>query len=340
MSQPKYAAVAQKLRSDIHSGKYENGQKLPSENELVARTGYSRQTIRQAMALLESEGLTERIRGSGTYVKSAGSRRPRTNNIAVVTTYIGEYIFPAILHGISAALSEKGYTPLLFATQNRVDTEREVLKSLMNKPIDGIIVEGTKTAMPNPNIDLYEEISRQGIPVVFVNGYYAELKNPMYVVMNDREGGRLACEALLAEGHQHIAGFFKSDDIQGHRRYAGYAEALVRAGLSVEDDHVLWYTTENRDLLIKSSAPATLRGCTAAVCYNDETAILAVDACQGMEADWVSFDQSAYARMPGSPFRSLGNPKEALGRLAAQKMLHLLEGREEHPSVLPWSPMA
>ena len=339
MSEPKYLSVAHKLRAGIQNGTYESGQKLPSENELVAQTGYSRQTIRQAMALLESEGLTERIRGSGTYVKNARMRRPRTNNIAVVTTYIGEYIFPAILHGISTALAEKGYTPLLSATQNRVDTEREVLKSLMNKPIDGIIVEGTKTAMPNPNIDLYEEIAHQGIPVVFVNGYYAELKNPMYVVMNDREGGRLACEALLKEGHRHIAGFFKSDDIQGHRRYAGYAEALVKAGLSVEDDHVLWYTTENRDLLLKSSALDTLKGCTAAVCYNDETAMLAIASCSEMKADWVSFDQSAYALMPGAPLRSLGNPKAALGRLAAEKLLHMLEGTEEQPAVLPWSPM-
>ena len=74
-----------------------------------------------------------------------------------------EYIFPAILHGISSVLSQNGYTPLLSATQNRVDIEREVLKSLMNKPIDGIIVEGTKTAIPNPNIDLYEEIEKQGL---------------------------------------------------------------------------------------------------------------------------------------------------------------------------------
>ena len=143
MNEPKYAAVAQKLREGIRTGQYPRGHKLPSENELASQTGFSRQTIRQAMALLENEGLTERIRGSGTYVKKAFSYREQTHNIAVVTTYIGEYIFPAILHGISSVLSQNGYTPLLSATQNRVDTEREVLKSLMNKPIDGIIVEGT-----------------------------------------------------------------------------------------------------------------------------------------------------------------------------------------------------
>ena len=340
MNEPKYITIVRQLRSGIQQGLYESGKKLPSENELAEQTGYSRQTIRQAMSILESEGLTERIRGSGTYVKSARPRRARTNNIAVVTTYIGEYIFPAILQGISGALSEKGYTPLLSATQNRVDIEREVLKSLMQKPIDGIIVEGTKTALPNPNIELYEEIEKQGIPVVFINGYYADLKQPIYVVMNDREGGRLACEALLKEGHRHIAGFFKIDDIQGHRRYAGYAEALVKAGLGVEDDHVLWYTTESRDLLIHNSAAEVLRGCSAAVCYNDETALLAIQACKEEDVSWVSFDQSIYARMPEAPLRSLGNPKEVLGRLAAEKLICLLNGGKETSVVLPWSPMA
>ncbi len=337
MNEPKYLSVATRLRKAIADGQYPAGQKLPSENELVRITGYSRQTIRQAMALLETEGLTERIRGSGTYVRGFQPSRPKTYNVAVVTTYIGEYIFPSILQGISAKLAEHGYTPLLSATQNRVDTERRVLLELMEKPIDGIIVEGTKTAMPNPNIGLYEAIEQRNIPVVFVNGFYPDLHHPVYVVMNDRKGGRMACETLLNKGHKHIAGFFKSDDIQGHRRYAGYAQALVDAGLTVEDDHVLWYTTENRDLLMQSSARSVMMGCTAAVCYNDETAMQAIRACQGMQADWMSFDQSAFALLPGAPFRSLGNPKETVGRLAAEKLLHMMTGGSETSAILDWS---
>ena len=43
MNEPKYLSVARRLRTGIQNGTYENGQKLPSENELVAQTGYSRQ---------------------------------------------------------------------------------------------------------------------------------------------------------------------------------------------------------------------------------------------------------------------------------------------------------
>ena len=336
MSDYKYLEICEQLRTAIYNGVYATGKKLPSENQLANKTGFSRQTIRQAMAILEQEGLTDRVQGSGTFVRSQTARRPKTYNIAVVTTYINEYIFPAILQGILDVLSDHGYTPLLSATQNRVDLERNCLLELMNKPIDGILVEGTKTALPNPNLDLYEKISHQGIPVVFINGFYPGLKRPIYVVTRDRQGGMLACQRLLEKGHKHIAGFFKSDDIQGHRRYEGYAEALVKAGQKVEDSHVLWYTTETRDLLIQNCAADVLDGCTAAVCYNDQIAVRAIQACPDRSIEWVSFDNSIQSRQPGSSFFSLGNPKEKLGKMAAEKLLNLLDGKSESPTVLDW----
>ena len=210
MSGHKYEELARQLRQGIQDGTYQTGQRLPSENELTQTTGYSRQTVRQAMALLENEGLTDRVRGSGTYVRSQVPSRRRTHNIAVVTTYIGEYIFPDILRGIDGVLSGNGYTQLLSATGNRVDRERQILEDLRQKPIDGLIVEGTKTALPNPNIDLYAYFDEQRIPVVFINGFYPDLTSPVYVVADDRAGGRLACQRLLKQGHRHIAGVFKN----------------------------------------------------------------------------------------------------------------------------------
>ena len=342
MGEHKYAELAQKLRGDILAGVYAGGQKLPSENELAEQTGYSRSTVRQAVSLLEQEGLANRVRGSGTYVRSAIPNREPTRNIAVVTTYIGEYIFPIFLHGIDHVLSKNGYTSMLGATRNRVDNERRILSDLLEKPIDGMIVEGTKTAFPNPNIDLYERFSERGIPVVFINGYYPDLKSPVFVVADDRAGGRMACSALLQKGHQKIAGIFKSDDIQGHRRYQGYAEALRSAGLAVADDHVIWYDTENRGNILEARAAPALRGCTAAVCYNDETALLTLEILEKsgdparQKVDFVSFDHSTFARLSATPFLSLSISQENMGRLAAKKLLKLLEFQKEPPSVLQW----
>ncbi len=331
-----YLEICSRLRSDIMTGLYSCGQKLPSENQLAAKTGYSRQTVRQAIAILEREGLVERIQGSGTYVRSQTAVRPKSHTVGVITTYISEHIFPAILQGIDTAFSEHGYMPLVFATRNSVKKERSILSELKRTAIDGLLVEGTKTALPNPNLDLYDAIARQGIPIVYMNGYYQGLKNPIYVVTDDREGGRIACRRLIERGHTRIAGFFKSDDIQGLRRYEGYTEALVAAGLHVDDSHVLWYTTETRDLILSNCVSKTLDGCTGAICYNDEIAVRAIQACPDRAVEWVSFDKSAYADMPGSRYFSLGHPKKKLGRLAAEKLLNLLNGRAETPTVLGW----
>ena len=342
MSEHKYKDLLDQLKIDIQNGVYARGQKLPSENELADSTGYSRQTVRHAIGILENEGFLSRVRGSGTFVRNPEPQRVTSRNIAVVTTYIGEYIFPAILHGIEEVLSENGYTTMLSATHNRVDNERRILLDFMQKPIDGMIVEGTKTALPNPNIDLYAHLKEVSIPVVFINGYYPELKKPIYVVADDRAGGQAVCEELLKKGHRRIAGIFKSDDIQGHRRYAGFADALRGAGIQLNDDHVLWYTTENRDDLMSVFAMRTLQDCTAVVCYNDELALQLINILQEggvavpKDIEIVSFDNSTLAQLSAVKFLSMTNPKEQLGQLAAKKLLNILKQNEETPTVLPW----
>lgn len=118
---PKYSILADELRSQIERGVYADGDRLPSENEMAGQYGLSRQTVRQALDLLEAEGVLSRRRGSGTYVEQVQPKAPATHSIGVVTSYIGDYIFPDIIRGIEAKLAENGYRTLLFSTQNRVE---------------------------------------------------------------------------------------------------------------------------------------------------------------------------------------------------------------------------
>lgn len=55
--------LANNLRDEIIRGKLETGTNLPGEVELIEKTGYSRATVREAMRLLESEGLIVTRRG-------------------------------------------------------------------------------------------------------------------------------------------------------------------------------------------------------------------------------------------------------------------------------------
>lgn len=64
----KYQKLYNWCRTRITSGAIKNQDKLPSENILQRKFGYSRQTVRMALGQLEADGLIIRVRGSGTYV--------------------------------------------------------------------------------------------------------------------------------------------------------------------------------------------------------------------------------------------------------------------------------
>lgn len=67
---PLYLQIKDSLEEQIRTQVYPKGSKLPSEKELCNEFGVSRITIRQALDLLESMGLTSSVHGKGTFVKA------------------------------------------------------------------------------------------------------------------------------------------------------------------------------------------------------------------------------------------------------------------------------
>jgi GntR family transcriptional regulator len=65
---PLYIQIAHILRKSIDDGQYKQGEKLPSENELVQRFGISRITATAALDELVKARLAYRERGRGTFV--------------------------------------------------------------------------------------------------------------------------------------------------------------------------------------------------------------------------------------------------------------------------------
>jgi GntR family transcriptional regulator len=65
---PLYTQLAGVFRRRIESGTWPLGGQIPTLEQLIAESGASRVTVRQALTLLEQNGLLERYRGRGTFV--------------------------------------------------------------------------------------------------------------------------------------------------------------------------------------------------------------------------------------------------------------------------------
>lgn len=344
----KYQQLADILRRELHIAAPRDG-KLLTEAELSRKYHMSRQTVRHALRLLEEEGLIQRRQGSGSFLTESGGLTEK-RQLAVITTYSDDYIFPKILHDIQSVLNGAGYEVQTFVTENQVSREREILSGLLRQGIGGILAEGSKSALPTPNADLYEKLREAGVPIVFLHSTYSNLPQFPCVSDDNVSGGKMLARYLLEKGHRRIAGVFKLDDVQGPQRYLGMVTALQEAGFSVPDEAVFWYDTASRGLMLDSSANNPLQehllkwleGYSAVICYNDETAHALISGLVRAgkrvpeEIAVVSFDNSYYSQIGPVSITSLGHRSNRTGIAAAQALLAALNGEEPRSAVLDW----
>lgn len=335
----KYQELIDYVYNLIDDGTLKSGDRLFSENELSAMFHISRQTVRRAIGELEENGVVKRIRGSGTYIgDNRQENLKKRNRIAVVTTYVDSYIFPKTIQGIEKVLSEHGYFVQIAFTNNTLEREKSVLEDMISQDdVAGVIVEGTKSGLPNPNLFLYRKLMKRRIPILFFNTFYPELDVP-HVSLNDVEAGSKAVQFLIEKGHKDIGAILKLDDGQGRLRYLGYLNAMEAAGIPVKDSRMIWIDTEeSRQLsLCMDRILSRLEGCSAVLCYNDQVAFQLIHLLRERkiaipeQLAVISIDDSDLARHSEVPITSLPHPKEKLGETAANHLLEMLNGRYEN----------
>lgn len=337
---PKYMHIVDWTIKQIINGAYKANEKFLSESEIGEKFNCSRQTVRRALEILEQRGLITRIQGSGTYISSANNlngqqkehnkRKPMT--VGLISTFIDNYIFPSIIRGIESVFSSQGIALQLASTNNLVSGEKKALHLMMDRNLDGLIVEPTRSALPCVNIDLYQKITQMRIPLIFIDSFYPELSIP-YVALDDVKAGYIATEHLIKMGHRNISSIFPHSNRQAHLRYLGYVKALTDYGIQMRDERVCWHSKEDmQQVLYGSPLLESLSQSTAVLCYNDVTAMMLMDFLRKNgrkvpdDLSVVGVDNSELAKY--SSLTSVVHPAEDLGETAAKLLLSMIDGSE------------
>ena len=118
-------------------------------------------------------------------------------------------------------------------------------------------------------------------------------------------------------------------------------DAIVRMGASVRDNNVIWFSTETKELLLRSIGDFLMgidRSCTAVVCYNDQitATVLRFFETNGDYAvrAVASFDRALPIDSNILSFVSYPHPKEKMGRVAAEKLFRMIAGCREESRTL------
>jgi GntR family transcriptional regulator len=145
-------SVYEELASRIAQGRFTAGDRLPSEHDLAAEVGVSRATLRDALRMLEDDGLIRRIQGSGTFV----TQRLRVPNSLDVNFGVTDAIRAAGMRaGISGGRQWTEPAGVSEAERLNIDPAEDVL-----------VVERIRTADDKPVV-----LSRDVLPHRVVDGH-------------------------------------------------------------------------------------------------------------------------------------------------------------------------
>ena len=339
----KYYTLMEELKQAIMSGSIKPGEKLPSENELSDRYHISRHTVRKALSILINEGYIEAEHGRGTFCSQRMGHMKNSRNVAVVTTYISDYIFPRLIQGMDKVLTENGYSIILKNTANSRTKEERVLEDILTKDIEGLIIEPSKSQIYCKHTNLYAMLDQYEIPYVFIQGVYSQMIDKPHILMDDCKGGYMVTKHLIDAGHRKILGIFKADDFQGKERHKGYIKALQEAGIAYDPDMVVWFHTEDRktkpammmELFLEQKVEMD-----AVVCYNDQIAIEVIRCLQrnGLrvpeDISVTGYDNSVIAEGTVG-LTTITHPQEKLGEMAAELLLEKIRKVPEEKSRIP-----
>lgn len=337
----KYEYVAQVLREELSGGTYA---RIPSEAALGERFHCSRQTIRRALGILVAEGVIWRRQGSGSFLSPQGAGTEMV--IAVLTPSPESYLFPRQLHDMKQVLTQRGFTLEVFPTQDSILREREILTALGSSAVRGLLVQGVRTGLPNPNLPLYRALQARDIPTVFLGFGYPELTDTPAICDDSRGGGQMLARHLLRRGCKKIGGIFPFDDRAGQERYRGVLWTLEGG----DDRNFCWYGTGDRQRLLEGDGAllrffleGPLSQCDGLICHNDEIAYHIIKLLLSMgkkvpeDVAVVAFENGYYSQISPVSITTLQHSGQREGTVAANQLLSLLHGNRASSQKLSWS---
>ncbi|WP_054699696.1 GntR family transcriptional regulator [Desulfosarcina cetonica] len=99
-----YEEIAAQIRTQIVSGVYPPGKRIPSIRHFADHFGCNKLTVQRAFERLTADGLLEKIVGSGSYVKFPETIQAAGEVYDLSTDYLSESFFP---HGVAGAFSRR-----------------------------------------------------------------------------------------------------------------------------------------------------------------------------------------------------------------------------------------
>ncbi|MCX5423167.1 GntR family transcriptional regulator [Streptomyces sp. NBC_00078] len=188
-----YMQVAQRVADDIRRGRYQPGELLPSEAQMVEMYGVGKATARAAVAELRHMGLAESRQGKGSIVLGSGAVLPSTSvDRSIQRTTKGSWRLPEVTETEAPAVSRTtldGPPALLLGQQDQdaISVDRMLYDPATGARMAHRVLIPMATAAEVPSLaeqpdaevsDLYRQLAEAGVTLSFTEHVTARTPYP------------------------------------------------------------------------------------------------------------------------------------------------------------------
>jgi LacI family transcriptional regulator len=318
-----------------------------SVKDVAARAGVSLGTVSNVLNRPQrvSAGTRQRVEQAMAelgFVRNEFARQLRmgtSSTLAYVMLDATNPFFTDVAQGIELAAEGAGVSLFICNSNSSSTREESHLAHLMQQRVQGILLTPV-----DPEAESIDLVAERGVPLVIVDRTRNDNRF-CSVAVDDVLGGRLAVEHLVDQGHRRVAFIGGPQSLgQVRDRLAGAREAWAAAGLPA--DHLVVVATEALTVAEGRGAGERLAGMpartrpTAAFCGNDLVALgllqQVIGSGRSVPGDLaiVGYDDIEFAAAAAVPLTSVRQPRQELGRTAAELVLAESDPAHTHRQVL------
>jgi len=310
--------------------------------QIAAELGVSAMTVSRALNNHDNvdektrERIIKKARTMGytpnRVAKSLVSKR--TFTIGVVIPEISHTFFARVVGGIENVTYESDYQLLLTNSAEKADREKKALETLLAQQVDGILISCSEET---EDISFYKKIIDSGKPLVFFDRCIEGI-GASTVSVDDRIGSRKMTQHMIDHGYQKLA-YLRGPEISiGKERLEGFLDAMNQNNLDIQENWIVESGFKEqggyeamKQILEASDSEIP----TAVVAVNDPAAIGAMEAIEEFgyfvpdDIAICGFSDDIRASLLKCPLTTVYQPSESIGRKAAEKLIRVIENREE-----------
>ncbi|WP_318404987.1 HTH-type transcriptional repressor PurR [Photobacterium leiognathi] len=278
------------------------------------------------------------------YAPSAVARSLKCNTtrtIGMLVTKSTNPFFAEVVHGVEEYCYGAGYTLILCNTEGNLEKQRDYLRMLAEKRVDGLLV-----MCSDLDQKLLELLERQNdLPMVIMD-WGPDKPHTDNIQDNAETGGYIATKHFIDNGHKKIGCLSgQGDKSTCHERLKGFRKAMAEANLSVNEDWLL-----EGDFECESAVEAAKKFIamkerpTAIFCFNDIMAMAMISTFEqaGLripdDISIIGYDNIDLAPYFAPPLTTIHQPKRRLGKTAVEILLDRVKDKNHARQTFEMTP--